>query len=238
MTSRPAVTGSGQRQLLLDAAERLFAKHGVDAVSLRAVMAEACTNVASVHYHFGSKQALVSAVVATRSDDVARRRTALLDELETRPDASVRDLARAFVEPVAELALGGNVAWVRLVDGIIASGHPALEEIAGSFTPQGTRMVATLERLCPGVPPAAIRFRLAQAMPLTFRVLGNLDSARDTVALAGIDLTPDDVVRELLDVVTAILAGPPPADRAEPAGTAPGCDPGGDHAAERRRHTR
>jgi AcrR family transcriptional regulator len=198
-----------QRQLLLDAAERLFAARGVDAVSLRAVMAEAGTNVASVHYHFGSKPALVSALVAARSDVVARRRTALLDRLEARSDASVRDLADAFVRPVAEMALGGHVEWVRLVDGIIAGGHPALAQITESFGRQGARMTALLERLHPDVTPATIRFRLAQALPLTFRVLGDLDAARRTLALAGVDLGPEDTVRELTDVVTAILAGPP-----------------------------
>ncbi|MGH9896848.1 MAG: helix-turn-helix domain-containing protein, partial [bacterium] len=45
-----------ERRLLL-AAERLFADRGIDAVSLRAIMAAAGTNVASVHYHFGSKSA-------------------------------------------------------------------------------------------------------------------------------------------------------------------------------------
>ena len=50
------------RELLLTVAERLFAERGVDAVSLRAVMAEAGTNVAAIHYHFGSKEALIQAL--------------------------------------------------------------------------------------------------------------------------------------------------------------------------------
>ena len=95
------------------------------------------------------------------------------------------------------------------MDGVISAGHPALAEISGSFAPQGKRITAALRRLCPDVPPATISFRLAQAMTLTFRVLGDVAATRRTVALAGSTPEPADVVRELTDVVTAILAGPP-----------------------------
>ena len=46
---------------ILDTAERLFAQKGFDAVSLRNIIASAKVNLAAVHYHFGSKQALVHA---------------------------------------------------------------------------------------------------------------------------------------------------------------------------------
>jgi AcrR family transcriptional regulator len=196
-----------QRRQLLDAAGRLFAERGVDAVSLRAVMAAAGTNVASVHYHFGSKEALVLALVRERSAQVAGRRAALLDAVETRP--TLRGLAEAFVTPVAEVALGGQDAWVRLVDQIIATRHPALAALSDAFAPQGTRITAVFSRLCPEVPPATAAFRLSQAMTLTFRVLGDLDGARHTVALGGATLGPGQVAGELTDLVTAILAGPP-----------------------------
>jgi AcrR family transcriptional regulator len=203
------VEHTGQRERILAAAERLFAERGVDAVSLRAVMAAAGTNVASVHYHFGSKDALIGTLVRARSDEVARRRTALLDELEAEPEPSVHGLAAAFVRPVAELALGGDESWVRLVDRIVSARHPALEALTESFAPQGARMVALLGRLRPDATPATVRFRLAQAMTLTFRVLADLDGARDTVARGGAHLSPAEIVGELTGVVASILGGPP-----------------------------
>ena len=51
---------------ILDTAERLFAQKGFDAVSLRNIIASAKVNLAAVHYHFGSKQALVHAVIGRR----------------------------------------------------------------------------------------------------------------------------------------------------------------------------
>lgn len=204
---------AGQRDRILAAAERLFAERGVDAVSLRAVMAAAGTNVAAVHYHFGSKDALVGALVRARSDEVARRRTALLDELEAAPEPTVHGLAAAFVRPVAELALGGDESWVRLVDRIVAARHPALEALSESFAPQGTRMVALLGRLRPDTASATVRFRLTQAMTLTFRVLADLDGTRDMLALSGARPSPPEIVGELTGVVASILGGLPEPDR-------------------------
>ena len=40
---------------ILDAAERLFAEHGVAGTSVRAITDQAQVNVAAVNYHFGSK---------------------------------------------------------------------------------------------------------------------------------------------------------------------------------------
>lgn len=47
---------------LLDAAERLFAKQGIRATSLREITAQSKSNLAAVNYHFRSKDALVRAV--------------------------------------------------------------------------------------------------------------------------------------------------------------------------------
>ena len=48
---------------ILDAAERLFADNGYSATSLRDITNEAGVNLAAVNYHFGSKEALLSAVL-------------------------------------------------------------------------------------------------------------------------------------------------------------------------------
>ncbi|MGC7299776.1 TetR family transcriptional regulator, partial [Mycobacteroides abscessus subsp. massiliense] len=77
------LTEDSTDQRLLNAAERLFAERGVDAVSLRAIMAAAGTNVASVHYHFGSKERLIEALLDRYLDQIEKRRFALLDVAET-----------------------------------------------------------------------------------------------------------------------------------------------------------
>jgi len=68
------------KELILDAAEQLIAEKGIDAVSLRAITAAADVNLAAVHYHFGSKEALVGRVFARRIEPINAERIRLLDE--------------------------------------------------------------------------------------------------------------------------------------------------------------
>jgi AcrR family transcriptional regulator len=53
-----AAHGAHTREQLLDAAERLFARRGFDATSVREITGAAACNLAAVNYHFGGKRAL------------------------------------------------------------------------------------------------------------------------------------------------------------------------------------
>jgi AcrR family transcriptional regulator len=198
-----------ERRLIL-AAERLFAERGVDAVSLRAINAAAGTNVPSLHYHFGSKEALLEALIRERSQEVSQRRARQLDSLETGKKVSARGLAEAFVVPVAEMATSGGEAWVRFIGGLISSGHPALSIVTHGFFDQARRFNALLRKVHPEWSDATVLFRLSQAMYLTFRVLGDIAGVQSTLAAGGARIDHDEIVNQLIDLVTAQLGGPSP----------------------------
>lgn len=67
---------------LLDAAEQLYTRSGPDSLSLRDLTEHAGVNLAAVNYHFGSKNALVCAMVARRLDVINESRLAELTRLE------------------------------------------------------------------------------------------------------------------------------------------------------------
>jgi len=90
------------RDRLLDAAERLLAEKGFEATSLRDVTSKAKANVASVNYHFGSKNALVRAVFERRLGEVNRRRLALLNGAG-RGRLTPEQILHAFISPTFEL---------------------------------------------------------------------------------------------------------------------------------------
>ncbi len=52
------------RERILKAAERLFAEHGYDATSVRAIVAKARVNQAAINYHFAGKEGLYTRGVA------------------------------------------------------------------------------------------------------------------------------------------------------------------------------
>ena len=66
------------RSHVLEIAARHFAHHGYGATSLRAVQREAGVNPATVHYHFGSKEALYRAVIEQSLESIQSDRLARL----------------------------------------------------------------------------------------------------------------------------------------------------------------
>jgi AcrR family transcriptional regulator len=90
------------RELLLDSAERLFAERGVDSVSLREITTAAGANVASVNYHFGSKEKLVREVFRRRLGPINEERLHLLTRFEevSGGRANIEQIMFAFVHPV------------------------------------------------------------------------------------------------------------------------------------------
>lgn len=104
---------------LMDAAELLFAEHGVEAVSFRQLAQAAGANVAAVHYHFGSREALLEAVLERRMVRIAQRRAALLDEQRSVGDrATVAHWVRILVVPLQELIEREGIqgqAYIRLM---------------------------------------------------------------------------------------------------------------------------
>ena len=83
------------------AAERLFALHGFQNVSVRDITAEASVNLASVNYHFGSKDALLFAIFRKRTGELNRERARMLHEANERHGGKppVREILEALFAP-------------------------------------------------------------------------------------------------------------------------------------------
>jgi AcrR family transcriptional regulator len=145
---------SETRELLLVTAERLFAEHGVEAVSNRQVSeAAGQSNNFAVGYHFGSKDDLLVAIVRRHSESIERRRTDLLAEITGSPD--LRDWVSCLVRPMTEyLASLGSPTWyARFIAQVMT--HPSFRELVVNETLSTRSMQQTIEgmfRLVPRLP--------------------------------------------------------------------------------------
>ena len=153
-------------QLLLDAALRLFATQGVEGVSIRAVNREAGLGPASVHYHFGTKEALLDAVLSVHGDSVeewlkGRAQTIARGEGPTTPRDLVLMLAQPFLDVMAGEGRSGH-DWVRLVSQQLRT-HPG-RVLNRSFT-KFVKVSAAR------VFPAADANDVARAMRMCFTLL-------------------------------------------------------------------
>ncbi|MEE4252688.1 MAG: TetR/AcrR family transcriptional regulator [Desulfuromusa sp.] len=92
---------------ILDGAEQLFAREGFHNTSLRALTSQAEVNLAAVNYHFGSKEALLQAVIERRLLPLNAIRAEKIETILTQAKQnlhlpSAEDLLRAFIEPTLE----------------------------------------------------------------------------------------------------------------------------------------
>ena len=161
------MSATDTKERILDAAERLFARQGLEGFSLRAVTAEAGVNLAAVNYHFGSKAALLRSLVRRAFASVNAEQLCLLDALEVEiPAPTVEDLLVAFATPVFALfdtdhAGEWGPAWMaaRETDG------PDRERPPMQFadTDVTRRYHTALRRALPYVPPDELWWRFERA---------------------------------------------------------------------------
>jgi AcrR family transcriptional regulator len=89
------------RDRLIEAAEALFAEHGLGGVSLREInRAAGAKNAVAVQYHFGDRAGIIRAVTEKHMPAIDSARHTLLDEYEAHGKDDVRALAAAWVEPL------------------------------------------------------------------------------------------------------------------------------------------
>ncbi|MEU1405436.1 TetR family transcriptional regulator [Streptomyces sp. NPDC005728] len=200
---------SATREAILIAAERLFAEHGVYAVSNRQVSEAAGQgNNAAVGYHFGTKADLVRAVARRHARPVEVLRERALAAVGD--SADVRDWVDCLVRPVTEHLAGlGSPTWYARFCAQVMT-DPALHEIVveESLTSPALReAIDGLNRTLPEL-PADVRAERGQMV----RVLILHTCAERERALAEGSATPratwSEVAGGLADAIVGLWLAP------------------------------
>ncbi len=115
------------KQRLLRTAERLFAQHGIDAVSMRSICVEADQrNNTALQYHFGDKQNLVEAILAERMGSINERRQMMLEQIQSQGcEGDLHRLVAALVTPFTDQLRdeAGGRHYVRFAAQVFSSGN-------------------------------------------------------------------------------------------------------------------
>lgn len=153
-------TDGDTKTKILDTAEIFFANKGLTGTSIRTIVREAGVNIAAIHYHFGSKEALFEAVLARRLAPVNEDRLRLLDRLEAEYPSGplpLEPVIEAFMDPVVRLRFesshGGDLfpkllgrAHIELDKKIGTVLHSIFETIIERFTTAFSRALPELDR--------------------------------------------------------------------------------------------
>jgi AcrR family transcriptional regulator len=155
------------RQRLLDVAERLFARRGLDAVSVRDITRAARANLGAINYHFGTKRKLIVAVFDRRMTPLTQERLSTLDALEQaagRGALPLEGLLEAMFRPAVRHALdrqGGGAVFSRLMARLMIEPNPSVEPfLRGHIEPVVRRFDAALMRAMPNLSAEDVFWRM------------------------------------------------------------------------------
>jgi AcrR family transcriptional regulator len=197
------------RELILTAAERLFAEHGVFAVSNRQVSEAAGQgNNTAVGYHFGTKADLVRAIARKHSAPIEEIRQRVLAEIGDSTD--VRDWIGCLVRPVTQhLEAVGSPTWFARFGAQVMT-DPTFREIMvdeSLSSPSLVRIVDGLHRCLPDL-PAEVR---AERGDMARQLLVHMMAERER-ALAEGTPTPRanwrDAATGLIDALVGLWLAP------------------------------
>ncbi|MGW4369743.1 TetR/AcrR family transcriptional regulator [Nocardia takedensis] len=194
------------RTALLDAAEELFATVGIDAVSDRRIAERAgLRNHSAVSYHFGTRTALILALVERSAVPVGAGRAELASQLP--PQATAVDHLRCLILPVTYhlASLPVPCRRARLLHQIrtTPSTSHLLDDLARGPVESG--LVEQLRRHLAGVPERVLAARALMAARMVVDVCAEYESR------AGAATMPQDWAgfgHFLADAVLGLLSAP------------------------------
>jgi AcrR family transcriptional regulator len=169
---------------ILDAAERLFARHGFYGVSVRDITKAADVDVALVSYHFGGKRELFAAVFQRRAEQLNPERLAMLENVRRNAlpgTPTLVEIVYAFTYPLLERSARGGPGW-KSYFALLAQVNNSPEWgpvlMTKHFDPLVEKFIAVLREALPGCAAREIYWGyqfLTGALTLTFAETGRLD---------------------------------------------------------------
>ena len=204
------------KQRILDAAEHLFARDGYHATSLRGITTTADANLAAVNYHFGSKEALLEAVIVRRLDPLNEIRRGQLEALLQKAELAgelpcCREVLRAFVEPTLRLRQQGSEAedFIALIGRTLAEPRGiAMSIFLRHMQPLLQRIFQALALSLPALTEQDLFWR----MHFTMGCLSHIMRCHERYSMVpdnvNIDLPVDELIEHFLDFTTAGMEVP------------------------------
>jgi TetR/AcrR family transcriptional regulator, regulator of cefoperazone and chloramphenicol sensitivity len=205
---RAAVT----RARMLDVAEQLMARHGIEGVSLRQIgAATGQANNSALQYHFGDKSSLVTEIIARRVASFEPRRQALLAQADAEGRlADPRALLAIIFLPIIEAvdAEGRHVYAAFLLQFLTRGQYEAdLSHPGGGADSAVLAAIHHLSMLRGDLSMARFGARLACLNGMLLNALVERDNARLHGRATGDD---GEAVADVLNMMAVALRAPPP----------------------------
>jgi AcrR family transcriptional regulator len=215
----PAKKASSEtRERVLEVAERLFAERGLDAVSIRDIVAAAGAHLGAINYHFGTKDRLIEAVFERRLVPSAQEQLRALQAVEKSAGDGpppLEAVLEAIFRPVVHGAMEpkrGGATFGKLMARSLVDPNPIMEKVMHShFTPVVKRVDAALLRAMPNLTPEDVFWRMHLLMGGVHQSLLLLGRRLPPGAPA-FRLDPETYIRRFVAFAAAAFRAPLPKD--------------------------
>ncbi|MEO3757004.1 helix-turn-helix domain-containing protein [Mycobacterium sp. B14F4] len=199
----------GTREVLLSAAERLFAERGMHAVSNRQISEAASQgNNAAVCYHFGTRTDLLRAIEGKHRRSIEHLRAGMLTDIGE--SAEPRDWVHCLVRPLTEhLEQLGNPSWYARF-AAQAMADPAYREVVTKDALSSPQLVQVMNGInrCSADLPKRVRFeRIVMARNLLMHTCAEHEGALAQHGLLARSPWPQ-AAEGLTDAITGLWQAP------------------------------
>jgi len=200
------------KQALLDAAAVLMDERGVDNVTVQDIsQASGHRNRSAVQYHFGSRDAVIRAVISQTMEPIDAERNLLLDHLETTgAPLTTRGALEVVVLPMArQLRTPEGRRYFRIGAQLI--NHPRFMTDARDAVTVNTSIARCAAYILPSLdhlPTPIIAERTRQVTSFIIRACGDQSRLMDSDPPARPVLSVEDFTVNLVDTILAILQAP------------------------------
>lgn len=213
-----AAGAADTRDLILNAAEQLFSKHGFYGVTIREVAREAGVDTALVHYYFGAKRELFDAVFLRRAEVWNNERVDGINRYATEMgDAmTLEGLFEAFLRPPFQWSMKGGPGW-KHYSALVAqtNANPTFggETMARYYDPAIRRLIELIKRVLPEAREVDLYWayhNLSGALTLTLGETGRLDRLSGGLCRSGDLETAGDYMVRFAAAGFRAVCGPRP----------------------------
>ncbi|MGH3955838.1 MAG: TetR/AcrR family transcriptional regulator [Mycobacterium sp.] len=196
------------RARLLEATEQVLLEDGFAALSIRRVTGLAGMNVNAVNYTFGSKNALLRALMMRIMEPALVERGRRLTEVIATPGHTVEDLVEAFLGPQVRASPQQIALFVELGIKPRLGGDERFESTREDIVQSGIgQMVTALSPLLPGIPLSVIAFRVETMLGMSLmHVLGRTHLATKYGLAQGDGA--QDLIEDIVRFFSHALAAP------------------------------
>lgn len=209
------------RERLKVAAIELFSRHGIDGVSVRAILNRASVkNSAGIHYYFRTKDDLIDELVMDALKRTRRARNAALDALEARGGPiTVRDIVELIVhvetigtgdpEQRTDLPIGfGHMRFISVMQ--LNHRDKFMQTVRNEGDNSYERCIAHIVRALPDVPQPVLNHRLIFFFQFAQASLSVREAAFVANETGGGLWGAPEALDQLIETLTAAICQPKP----------------------------